>query len=53
MYVLPRGAGPQTTDGVLLYSTNLELAPERLFRLYRACFQIEFTFRDDKQHLVV
>ncbi len=51
VYVLPRGANPQTKEGVLLYSTDLELAPKRLFRLYRARFQIEFAFRDAKQHL--
>ena len=51
VYVLPRGAHPQTKEGVLLYSTDRELAPKRLFRLYRARFQIEFAFRDAKQHL--
>lgn len=51
VYVLPRGANPQTREGVLLYSTDLALAPERLFRLYGARFQIEFAFRDAKQHL--
>ncbi len=51
VYVLPRGADPQTKEGVLLYSTDLDLAPERLFRIYRARFQIEFAFRDAKQHL--
>ena len=51
VYVLPRGADPQTTEGALLYSTDTELAPERIFRLYGARFQIEFAFRDAKQHL--
>ena len=51
VYVLPRGADPQTREGVLLYSTDTELAPERYFRLYGARFQIEFAFRDAKQHL--
>ena len=36
---------------MLLYSTDTELAPERLFRLYGARFQIEFAFRDTKQRL--
>ena len=36
---------------MLLYSTDLELSPARLYRLYRARFQIEFVFRDAKQHL--
>ena len=51
VYVLPRGADPQTKEGMLLYSTDLELSPARLWRLYRARFQIEFAFRDAKQHL--
>ena len=51
VYVLPCGADPQTKEGVLLYSTDLELTPKRLLRLYRARFQIEFAFRDAKQHL--
>ena len=51
VYVLPRGADPRTKEGVLLYSTDLKLAPARLFRIYRARFQIEFAFRDAKQHL--
>ncbi|MCY4519480.1 MAG: hypothetical protein OXC13_01720 [Caldilineaceae bacterium] len=52
VYVLPRGADPQTMEGVLLYSsTDLDLAPERLFRCYGARFQIEFAFRDAKRHL--
>ena len=36
---------------MLLYSTDLDLAPERIFRFYGARFQIEFAFRDAKQHL--
>ena len=51
VYVLPRGADPQTQEGVLLYSTDLDLEPERIFRFYGARFQIEFAFRDAKQHL--
>ena len=51
VHVLPRGADPQTKEGVLLYSTDLDLAPERIFRFYGARFQIEFAFRDAKQHL--
>ncbi len=51
VYVLPRGADPQTTRGVLLYSSDTELDPVRLFHFYRARFQIEFAFRDAKQHL--
>jgi len=33
-----------------LYSTDLELAPLQLVKYYRARFQIEFAFRDAKQH---
>ena len=51
VYVLPRGADPQTTRGVLLYSSDTALDPVRLFRFYRSRFQIEFAFRDAKQHL--
>ena len=51
VYVLPCRANPQTTEGVLLYSTNLERVPGRIFRFYGARFQIEFAFRDAKQHL--
>lgn len=50
VYVLPREADRQTKEGVLLYSTDRELAPERIFRIYGARFQIEFAFRDAKQH---
>ena len=42
---------PGTKEGVLLYSTDLDLAPERIFRFYGARFQIEFAFRDAKQYL--
>ena len=38
VYVLPRGTDPQTKEGVLFDGTDLELAPERLFRLYRLRF---------------
>ncbi|MCY4521114.1 MAG: transposase [Caldilineaceae bacterium] len=51
VYVLPRGADPQTQEGVLRAGTNRDLAPAHLFRIYRARFQIEFAFRDAKQHL--
>ena len=51
VYALPRGGDPQTKEGVLLYSTDTELAPECIFRFYGARFQIEFALRDAKQHL--
>lgn len=34
---------------VLLFSTDLEIAPYDLYRFYKARFQIEFIFRDAKQ----
>lgn len=34
---------------VVLFSTDLELDPQELLRLYRSRFQIEFLFRDAKQ----
>ena len=38
-------------DGaVILYSTDIELAAAELVRMYRLRFQIEFVFRDAKQH---
>lgn len=51
VYVLPHGADPAAVEGMLLYSSDTKLAPKRLVRLYRARFQIEFVFRDAKQHL--
>ncbi len=51
VYILPHGADPTAVEGVRLYSRDTQLAPTRLVRLYRARFQIEFVFRDAKQHL--
>ena len=51
VYVLPRGADPETKEGMLLDGTDTELEPERIFRFYGARFQIEFAFRDARQHL--
>jgi Transposase DDE domain len=34
---------------VLLFSTDVELAGEDIYRFYKAPFQIEFLFRDAKQ----
>ena len=48
MYVLPRCTDPQTKEGVLVYSTDPEQAPKRL---YHARFPIEFAYRDTKQYL--
>ena len=35
---------------VLLYSTDLNLCPLKVIQYYKARFQIEFIFRDAKQH---
>lgn len=51
VYVLPHGAAPTAVEGALLYSSDTKLAPTRLVRPCRARFQIEFVFRDAKQHL--
>ena len=34
-----------------LFATDPEMAPERIFHIYRDRFQIEFNFRDAQQHL--
>ena len=41
---------PITGRYVILASTDLEIDPRELVRLYRLRFQIEFLFRDSKQH---
>ena len=35
---------------VILFSSDLELTAEKMVKYYRLRFQIEFTFRDAKQH---
>lgn len=40
----------KTTPLCLLFSTDLCLAPEKIYEYYTARFQIEFLFRDAKQH---
>jgi hypothetical protein len=35
---------------VILFSTNLDLNPIKIYQLYKARFQIEFVIRDAKQH---
>ena len=35
----------------ILFSTDPEMDPERIYRIYRDRFPIEFNFRDAKQHL--
>ena len=34
----------------MLYCTDLTLKPQKIFNYYTARFQIEFTYRDAKQH---
>ena len=51
VYVRPRTAAADSAAGVLLCSTDLALDPVQIFRSYEARFQIEFLFRDGKQHL--
>ena len=36
---------------MILFSTDPEIAPARVYCIYRARFQIEYAFRDAKQHL--
>ena len=38
------------TSVAILFSTDFELSPEEIVEMYRARYQIEFTFRDVKQH---
>ncbi len=38
-----------TNRSALLFSTDIDLAAARLYRYYKARFQIEFLFRDAKQ----
>ncbi|BAP56492.1 transposase, IS4 family [Thioploca ingrica] len=40
----------QKVAQVILFSTDLELAWDKLIEYYRVRFQIEFNFRDAKQH---
>ena len=44
-------ADPEEARPVTLFATDPEMAPERIYRIYRDRFQIEFNFRDAKQHL--
>lgn len=41
----------QTKKYVLLFSTDTQLDPEKILEYYSARFQIEFLFRDAKQHM--
>ncbi len=51
VFVLDMDADPEEARPVTLFTTDPEMAPERIYRIYRDRFQIEFNFRDAKQHL--
>ena len=51
VFVLDADTDPAAPTPVTLFTTGLEIAPEQVYRLYRDRFQIEFNFRDAKQHL--
>nr|ACX49734.1 conserved hypothetical protein [uncultured marine bacterium 1k6] len=52
VFVLDADADPaEETQPTTLFSTDPDMAPERIYRIYRDRFQIEFNFRDAKQHL--
>lgn len=36
---------------IVLFSTNVKIAPREFLRLYRSRFQIEFLFREAKQFI--
>ena len=47
-YLLKERAGKRSY--VVLFSTDLEIDPHKLYRCYSARFQIEFIFRDARQY---
>jgi hypothetical protein len=49
-YVEFLNRGKPTSRYALYYCTDLELAGKRIYQYYKARFQIEFLFRDAKQH---
>ena len=51
VFVLEADADPAADRPTILFGTDPEMAPERVYRLYRDRFPIEFNFRDAKQHL--
>ncbi len=52
VFVLDIDADPkEKARPVTLFATDPEMAPERIYHIYRDRFQIEFNFRDAKQHL--
>ena len=51
VFVLDANTDPEEARPGTLFATDPEIAPERIYRIYRDRFQIEFNFRDAKQHL--
>ena len=51
VFVLDIDADPEEARPTILFATDPEMDPERIHRIYRDRFQIEFNFRDAKQHL--
>ena len=52
VFVLDEDDDPAAeTRPTTLFASDPEMAPERIYRIYRDRFQIEFNFRDAKQHL--
>ena len=52
VFVLDAHADPaEARKPTTLFATDPEMAPERIHRIHRDRFQIEFNFRDAKQHL--
>ena len=51
VFVLDIDADPEEARPTILFATDPEMDPERIYRIYRDRFQIEFNFRDAKQHL--
>ena len=52
VFVLDIDAAPEEeVRPVTFFATDPEIAPEQIYRMYRDRFQIEFNFRNAKQHL--
>ena len=51
VFVLEADANPAEDRPMILFGTDPEMDPARIYRIYRDRFQIEFNFRDAKQHL--
>ena len=52
VFVLDADEDPaEVTRPTTLFATDPKMAPKRIYRIYRDRFQIEFNFRDAKQHL--